>query len=95
VEDQLDSNEIWEVLQTLLPSGRERRLAYLLYPCGLGPQEIVQCCSQEWSDAQEIYRLRRNIVERFLHHADSILLLTQPSGSPCLVRRGDPQGNRI
>jgi hypothetical protein len=66
VEDQIDSNEIWEFLQTLLPSARERRLAYLLYHCGLGPQEIVHCCSQEWSDVKEIYRLRRTIVERLL-----------------------------
>ena len=70
VEDQLDGHEIWELLQTLLPSARERRLAYLLYHCGLGPQEIVQCCSQEWTDVQEISRLRRDIVERLLHHAD-------------------------
>ncbi len=72
MEDQIDSNEIWEVLQTLLPSARERRLAYLLYHCGLGPKEILHCCSQEWSDVQEIYRLRRKIVERLLHHADSM-----------------------
>ena len=72
VEDQIDSNEIWEVLQTLLPSARERRLAYLLYHCGLGPREILHFCPQEWSDVQEIYRLWRNIVERLLHHANSI-----------------------
>jgi hypothetical protein len=67
VEDQhIDGNEIWETLQTLLPSERERRLAYLLYHCGMGPQEIVHCCSQEWSDVQEIYRVRRTIVERLL-----------------------------
>ena len=66
MEDQLDSNEIWEVLQTLLPSAREQRLAYLLFHCGLGPKEILHCCSQEWSDVQEIYGLRRNIVERLL-----------------------------
>jgi hypothetical protein len=84
VEDQhIDSNEIWEVLQTLLPSAHERRLAYLLYHCGLGPKEIVHCCSQEWSDVQEIYRLRHTIVERLLYHADSILLLTQLPGSSC------------
>jgi hypothetical protein len=83
MEDQMDSNEIWEALQTLLPSARERRLAYLLYHCGLGPQEILHCCSQEWSDAQEIYRLRRTIVERLLHHADSLLLLTQSPRSSC------------
>jgi hypothetical protein len=66
VEDQIDSNEIWEFLQTLLPSAREQRLVYLLYFCGLGPKEIVHCCSQEWSDVQEIYRVRRTIVERLL-----------------------------
>ncbi len=66
MEDQIDSNQIWEVLQTLLPSAREQRLAYLLYHCGLGPKEILNCCSQEWSDVQEIYRLRRTIVERLL-----------------------------
>jgi len=73
VEDQMDSNEIWEALQTLLPSEREQRLAYLLYHCGLRPREILHCYPQEWSDVQEIYRLRRTIVERLLHDADSIL----------------------
>ena len=82
-EDQMDSNEIWEALQTLLLSAHERRLAYLLYHCGLGPQEIVQVCPQEWSDVQEIYRLRRIIVEQLLRHADSILLLTQSPRSSC------------
>jgi len=72
VEDQIDSNEIWEGLQTMLPSAREQRLAYLLYHCGLGPREILHCCPQEWSDVQEIYRLRRSIVERLLRHADSM-----------------------
>ena len=73
VEDQIDSNEIWEALQTILPGVRERRLVYLLYHCGLAPKEIVHCYPQEWSDVQEIYRLRRNIVGRLLCHADSIL----------------------
>ena len=79
MEDQLDSKATWELLQTLLPSARERRLAYLLYHCGLGPQGIVQCCSQEWSDIQEIYRLRRRIVERLLHQT-SPRMVTHPGG---------------
>ncbi len=83
MEDQIDNNEIWEALQTLLPSARERRLIYLLYHCGLHPKEILHFYPQEWSDFQEIYRLRRNIVERLLHHADSILLLTQSPRSSC------------
>jgi hypothetical protein len=72
VEVPIDSNEFWEALQTPLPSAREQRLVYLLYHCGLRPKEILHCCPQEWSDVQEIYRLRRNIVERLLRHADSM-----------------------
>src|SRR5205807_2616571 len=72
VEDQADSNEVWKAIQDLLPNKRERRLVYLLYYCGLKPREIVRFCPQEWSDVQEIYRLRRNIFERLVRHADSI-----------------------
>lgn len=69
-EDRTTSLEVWEILQKVLPSEREQRLAYLLYHCGLGPREIVQLCPQEWSDVQEIYRLRRNILEQLLRHTD-------------------------
>ena len=71
-EDQTDSNEVWEILQTMLPDGREQRLAYLLYHCGLKPREVVRFCPQEWGDIQEIYRLRRNIMERLLRNADQL-----------------------
>jgi hypothetical protein len=70
VEDQTDSKEIWKILHTILPSDREKRLAYLLYHCGLGPREIVHFCPQEWNDVQDIYRLRVNIMERLLCNAD-------------------------
>jgi hypothetical protein len=70
MEDTTDSSEVWDILQTVLPNERERRLAYLLYHCGLKPREIVRFCPQEWSDVQEVYRLRRNIMERLLRNAD-------------------------
>lgn len=71
-EDQTESLEVWEIVQTLLPNRRERRLAYLLYHCGLKPREIVQFCAPEWSDVQEIYRLRRNILDRLTRNADQL-----------------------
>ena len=71
-EDQTDSSEAWEIFQTILPEGREQRLAYLLYHCGLKSREIVRFCPQEWSDIQEIYRMRRNIMERLLRNADQL-----------------------
>jgi hypothetical protein len=72
VEDTTDSSEEWDILQTELPNEREQRLAYLLYHCGLKPREIVRFCPQEWSDVQEIYRLRRNIMERLLRNVDHL-----------------------
>jgi hypothetical protein len=72
VEDNADSCETWNILKVILSNSREQRLAYLLFHCGLGPREIVHFCPQEFSDVQEIYRLRYNIVERLLHNADSL-----------------------
>src|SRR2546428_761126 len=53
-------------------AGREQRLAYLLYHCNLKPREIVRFCQEEWPDVQEIYRLRRNILERLLRKTDQL-----------------------
>jgi DNA-directed RNA polymerase specialized sigma24 family protein len=72
VEDQDDGSELWEVIRTMLPGERERRLAFLLYPCNLKPREIVHLCPQEFSNVDEIYRLRRNIVDRLERGADQI-----------------------
>ena len=66
VEDHPDKSELWESLHTLLLNEREQRLAFLLFHCGLSPREMVRCCPQEWSDIQEIYRLRHTILERVL-----------------------------
>src|SRR6266567_7418774 len=51
---------------------RASLLAYLLYHCGLKPREVLHFCQQEFNDIQEIYRLRRNIVERVLRYADQL-----------------------
>ena len=72
VEDNTDNGEVWEILQMILSNPREQRLAYLLFHCGLKPREIVRFCPQEWSDVQEIYHLRRNIMERLLRNADHL-----------------------
>jgi hypothetical protein len=72
VEDQDEKRELWEVIQGLIPNEREQRVAYLIFHCGLKPREIVHFCSEEFSEVQEIYRLRRNIVDRLLRNADYI-----------------------
>ena len=71
-EEQTESSALWETLQSMLPTQRERRLAYLLYHCGLKPREIVRYCPQEWGDVQEIYHLRRSILDRLMRNADQL-----------------------
>jgi hypothetical protein len=70
VEGGSDHSEVWDMLHMILSNPREQRLAYLLFHCGLKPREIVCFCSQECSDVQEIYHLRRNIIKRALRNAD-------------------------
>jgi hypothetical protein len=71
-EDAAEGDDLWEIIRSLLPDQREQRLAYLLFHCGLKPREIVHFCPREFSAVEDIYRLRRNMVERLLRHADSI-----------------------
>jgi hypothetical protein len=65
-EDRPDSSEVWDRLQARLSNQRERRLAYLLYHCGLEPAEIVRGSPLEWSDVHEVARLRRIIFMRLI-----------------------------
>jgi DNA-directed RNA polymerase specialized sigma24 family protein len=62
-EDTHEGHEVWEAILHLLPDSRDQRVAYLLFHCGLKPREIIHFCPQEFSDVQEVYRLRRNIEE--------------------------------
>jgi len=69
-EDRYDSSELWLVITQILPDKRERRIAYLLYHCGLKPREIVHFCHQEFKDVREIDRVRRIIFERLQRNTD-------------------------
>ena len=71
-EDLDDSAKFWETIQKLISDVREQRLAYLLYHCGLKPGEIVRTCPQEFSNVQEISRLRCTILEQLLHNSETI-----------------------
>jgi hypothetical protein len=72
LKDGMDNGARWENLQEMLPDLRERRVAYLLFHCGLSPREIVRFCPQDFNDIYEISRLRLSLLERLLHHADHL-----------------------
>jgi len=71
-EAPLESQSFWESIRFLLPDERERRLAYLLYYCGLKPRDIVMRCPGEFDDVKDIYRLNHNIVERLRRNRDRL-----------------------
>jgi len=65
------THEIWGLMEGKLSNARERRMAYLLFQCALKPGEIVDRFPSEFSDVNEISRIRRNIVE-LLNRGDQI-----------------------
>lgn len=72
VEDEVDGGELWEILKGMLHGEREQYLAYLLFHCGLKPREIAHHRPDVFNDVHEVYRLRRNIIERLQRNADQI-----------------------
>ncbi len=78
-EHQEEDQGLWETIQGMLTNERERRVAYLLFYCNLKPREIVRSSPQEYSSVQEIYRLRRNIMERLWRNSDQIRWRLTPS----------------
>src|SRR5450755_32736 len=72
VEDSYQGSELWEIIEALLPGEKEKRVAFLHFHCNLKPREIIRYCPGEFSNEDEIYRLKRNIMERVLRNADKI-----------------------
>jgi hypothetical protein len=73
VENDENGGTLWETIQRMLPNEREQRVAYLLFHCGLQPGEIVRGNPQEFSDVQEVARLRRNIIARLVRSGSNLL----------------------
>ncbi|SRR5579875_49164 len=71
-EDLYHENELWETIKGMLPGERERRVAYLHFHCNLKPREIIRYCPGMFSGEDEIYRLKRNIMERILRNVDTV-----------------------
>jgi hypothetical protein len=66
----------------MLPNEREQRVAYLLFHCGLRPGDIVRLFPQEFSDLQEISRVRHTVIERLL--SGKIASVSAGSGADCV-----------
>ncbi|TMC20905.1 MAG: sigma-70 family RNA polymerase sigma factor [Chloroflexi bacterium] len=72
VDDLYHEGELWEAIESVLVGEKEKRIAYLHFHCNLKPREIIRCCPNEFSNESEIYRIKRNVMERILRNADKI-----------------------
>ena len=72
VEDTYHEGDLWDVLNSLFPDERERRLIFLFFHCNLKPRDIMRYAPEAFSSEAEIYSLKRNILERILRHRDEI-----------------------
>jgi hypothetical protein len=72
VENDENGGALWEIMQRMLPNEREQRMAYLLFHCCLQPWEIVRSNPQEFSDVQEVARLRRVIIARLVRSGSNL-----------------------
>jgi hypothetical protein len=67
-----DGRDLWEVIESFLPTEREKRAAYLLFHCNLKAREVMQHCPGEFKHVSEVHRLRRNIFDRLMRNADQL-----------------------
>ncbi|GAC1390402.1 MAG: hypothetical protein NVS4B11_12320 [Ktedonobacteraceae bacterium] len=58
---------LWQRVESVLTNVREQRVAYLLFHCGLTPNEIVHRCAHEFVDVQEVFHLRSIIMKKLIH----------------------------
>ena len=68
MDDGDETWELWEQVQCLLSDARERRIAYLLFHCGMKPKEIVQSYPEEFGDVSEIVRVRLALFNAGIIH---------------------------
>lgn len=72
IDDLYHEGELWEIINGLLAGEKERKIAYLHFHCNLKAREIMRYCPNEFSNESEIYRLKRNVMERILRNRDKI-----------------------
>jgi hypothetical protein len=70
--EKVGGRTLWETLCIVLQDVREQRLAYLLYNCGFEPREILEKCPKEFSDFQEIVRLRRKVLLQLMREPKAL-----------------------
>ncbi len=74
---------LWQRVERVLTDARELRIAYLLFHCGLTPREIVQRCTPEFTDVQEVLSLRCAIMQKLISIDEMTCMMNVDQGRSC------------
>jgi len=64
VISKLSAQYVWQIILEEVPNTDERVLMYLAYVQGLKPGEICQQRPHIFSSVEDVYRIKRNVLER-------------------------------
>jgi DNA-directed RNA polymerase specialized sigma24 family protein len=64
VVDRLARRELWDAMDAELQDDNERLVARLSFVAGLSPREILARHPEKFQDAFDVYRTKRNMIER-------------------------------
>ncbi len=75
----LSAQHLWQVIQEELNGEDERLLIYLAYVQGMKPGEICSHSRQHFPSVEDVYRVKRNVLERLRRNRRLLTLLKQQS----------------
>jgi hypothetical protein len=64
VISHIAGRELWLAIEQQLHDKAERLVAHLSFVAGLTPREIHACHPEHFADISDVYRLKRNVIER-------------------------------
>jgi len=65
---EIDNHCIWAVVESCCHNEQDRMIVELVFITGLKPKQIVEQHPDLFSDVSEIYRIKRNLVDRIRRH---------------------------
>ena len=82
VFDRMASRELWQAVLDSLPDADERLIAYLSFVQGMKPAEIAAQRSDRFAGAADVYRIKRNAIDRLRRSPLILARLGQDAGAP-------------
>lgn len=92
VEKRVDAAAFWRLVSDRLASKREWHLLYLSYVQGLTPRQIRAQYGAQFPDVDEIYCLKRNILQRLRRTPEIHAFWSALHGAPVSVEAGGIAG---